>query len=61
MENDTTGKGALGLPTQTGVKVIDTGVYKIVQWEESVLSNPILQVTILAFAGYGIYKLVFSK
>ncbi len=50
-------KGALGLPTQTGLKVIDDNIRKVVAWEQSTLSNPIIQVALLGLAGYGIYVL----
>lgn len=47
-----------GLPTETGIAPIDTAITKTLAFEKSHLGNPLVQVTLLALAGYGLYKLV---
>ena len=44
-----------GLPQKTGIEPIDVAVRKTLAWEQSHLSNPLVQVTLLGFAAYGIY------
>jgi hypothetical protein len=45
------------LPTETGVAPIDAAINKTLAFEQSHLGNPLVQFTLLGFAGYGIYTL----
>lgn len=45
------------LPQKTGITPVDTAVTKTLAWEQSHLSNPLVQFTLLGFAAYGVYHL----
>lgn len=51
-------RSADGLPTKTGIAPIDTAITKTLAFEQSHLGNPLVQVALLGFAGFGIYKLL---
>ena len=55
--NRTAMSRADGLPTETGIKPIDSAITKTLAFEASHLGNPLVQVALLGFAGYGIYTL----
>jgi hypothetical protein len=46
-----------GLPTKTGVAPIDSTITKTLAFEQSHLGNPLVQITLLGFAIYGVYHL----
>ena len=46
-----------GLPTETGIAPIDSAIVKTLAFEQSYLGNPLVQVALLGFAGFGIYTL----
>lgn len=45
------------LPQKTGITPVDTAVKKTLDFEKSHLGNPLVQVTLLGFAAYGIWTL----
>ena len=45
---------------QTGIAPVDKAVTRTLQFEQSYLGNPLVQVTLLGLAGFGAYTLIMK-